>query len=72
MLAGQLVVEAYSVVLVALAAATSEAEWIVAEVEWALADPALVVGLLTTIAEACIIRTRALVRCVLRFSDRPP
>ena len=56
--------------LVVLAADTPEAERIAAEV--ALADPVLVVGRLTTIAEACIIRTRAPDRCVLQFSDRPP
>jgi len=76
-LAGQLVTEAYSVVVVVLAADTPEvgadreAKWVAAEVEWARADPALVVGLLTTIAEACIIRTRVLDRCILRLSDRP-
>ena len=59
------------VVLVVLAADTPEAERIVAEVQSALADPVLVVGPLTTIAEACIIQTRAPGRCVLQFSDRP-
>jgi hypothetical protein len=49
-----------------------EAERVAAEVEWALADPALVVGPLTTTAEACITRTRARDWCVLWCSDRPP
>jgi len=50
---------------------SKEAEFLAAEVEWALADPALVVGPLTTIAEACIIRTRAPDRRVFRLVNRP-
>jgi hypothetical protein len=49
---------------------SKEAEFLVAEVEWALADPALAVGPLTTIAEVCIIRTRAPDRRVFRFVNR--
>ena len=71
MLAGQLVVEAYSVVLVALAADTPEAELVAAEVEWDSADPRSVVGPLTTIAEACITGTLASDRRVLRFINLP-
>ena len=59
------------VVLVVLAADTPEAELLAAAVKLAPADPALAVGPLTTIAEACIIQTRAPGRCILQFSDRP-
>jgi hypothetical protein len=74
-LAGQLVTEAFSVVVAVSAADTQQAEvgadqaakWVAAGVKLAPADPALAVDPLTTIAEACIIQTRAPDRCVLRF-----
>ena len=47
------------------------AKWVAAEAEWAPADLSPVVAPLTTIAEACTIRTHVLDRCILRFSDRP-
>jgi len=78
-LAGPLVTEAYSVVVVVLAADTAEvgvgadraAKWVAAEVERAPADLSPVVGPLTTIAEACITGTRASDRRVLRFINLP-
>ena len=51
---------------------SKEAELVAAEVELALADLSPVVGPPTTIAEACITRTRASDRCILRFINRPP
>ena len=74
-LAGPLVTEAYSVVVVVLAADTAEvgvgadraAKWVAAEAEWAPADLSPVGAPLTTIAEACITGTRASDRRVLRF-----
>ena len=78
-LAGQLVTEAYSVVVAVLAADTPQgevgadraAEWAAAEAQWAPADLSPVVAPLTTIAEACITGTEALDRCGLRFTNRP-
>jgi hypothetical protein len=54
------------------AADTLEAELVVAEVESASADPDSVVGRVTTIAEACVLRIHAPGSCVLRFINRPP
>ena len=56
---------------VVLAADTPEPELLAAGVKLAPADPALAVDPLTTIAEACIIQTRAPDRCVFRLSDLP-
>jgi len=78
-LAGQLVTEAYSVVVAVLAADIPQAEvgadraakWVAAEAEWARADLSPVVAPLTTIVEACITGTRASGRRVLRFINLP-
>ena len=53
-------------------APSREAVLLAAEVESALADPPPVVGPPTTIAEACITRTRASDSRILRFINRPP
>jgi len=74
-LAGQLVTEAYSVVVAdtpqAEVGADLAAKWVAAEAEWAPADLSPVVAPLTTIAEACITGTRASDRRVLRFINLP-
>jgi len=78
-LAGQLVTEAFSVVVAVLVTDTPQAEvgadraakWGAEEAEWAPADLSPVVAPLTTIAEACITGTRASDRRVLRFIHLP-
>jgi len=58
-----------------LAADTPQAQvWadrVAAEAEWAPADLSPVVAPLTTIAEACIMGTRASDRCIPRFMNLP-